>query len=377
MEAHSRPFRDETPFPEVSDDPFAGLEPADPFAGLRATSTSPRHKVQHPERPTRAPRPARRGQRWRPGRGLIIGGLAGLFAVVLAVLGILYWPSIQDWLAGDDATTEVPVAATEPAPAAPSASSTDVEAALSAGGFDQVSVSVVDGRATLTGTVPDEAALAEVTSLVIAQEGVSSLDNQVLVESSTGLSTEQLTLAAEDALAAAGFARVTVAVENGVATLGGFVPITALEDGFFGYVQRAEATVTRIDGIDSVVSQIGIKGNAAQLRAQLTASVEANPIVFESGSAALSPESAAVLDEVATAIIGQPGLQVFIAGHTDTAGASETNEALARGRAGAVYQYLAQRGVPANRMFVVAYGELFPDAEDDAASRRIEFEVGG
>ena len=308
-----------------------------------------------------------------------MGSGVGLVALTLVALGILLWPSLQERFAADDAVADAPVLA-DPAPDSPSAlpaTSADIAAALAAAGFESVDVTVANGQATLTGTVADDATLAEMTSLVMAQEGVATLDNQVFVESSTALSPDELTAAAEDALAAAGFARVTVAVDSGVATLGGFVPITALENGFFTYVQRAEMTVTRIDGIDSVVSQIGIKGNAAQLRDQLASLTDANPIVFESGSAALTPESAAVLDEVATAIISQPGLQVFIAGHTDTVGASEANEALARGRAGSVYQYLVQRGVPANRMFVVAYGELFPDAEDDAASRRIEFEVGG
>ncbi len=384
MDTQSTPFSDETPYPELSDDPFAGLKPADPFAGLRASSIGPRHNPAPAPVRSKRERPKRertRREPWRPSRGLVMGGGIALGLIALAVIGILLWPSISDIFSGSDAATEAPPPIAIDAPVTPAppsvASAADIGAALSAAGFSDIAVSVNDGRAALAGTVDDEAQLAEVTSLVMGQDGITSLDNQILVQSSTTLSADQLTAAAEDALAAAGFARVTVTVDNGVATLGGFVPITALEDGFFAYSDRAAATVTRIDGIDSVVSQIGIKGNAVQLREQLTSLVDANPIVFESGSAALSPESAGTLDEVATAIISQPGLQVFVAGHTDTSGASEANEALARDRAGSVYQYLVQRGVPANRIFVVAYGELFPEAEDAAASRRIEFEVGG
>lgn len=369
MDKKTTPFSDETPFPEVTDDPFDGLKPADPFAGLRASSTRP--GAHHYERTPRSP--------WRPGRGLVIGGVVGLVVVGLIVAGIVFWPSLQDRLTGDTAattpTTTAQSAPTEPGPAVPSVP--DVQAALGAAGFTGVSVSVVDGRTVLTGTLESSEAASAAVAVVAAQPGVSEIDNQIVIDDLVGLTGQQLNAAAADALAAAGFARVTVSVENGVATLSGFVPITALEDGFFSYVRRAEETVTRIDGIDSVVSQIGIKGNALQLRDQLRSLTESNPIVFESGSAALTAESAGVLDEVATAIISQPGLQVFIAGHTDTVGSSEANESLARGRAESVYLYLAQRGVPANRMFVVAYGELFPDAENDAASRRIEFEVGG
>lgn len=370
MDDSPTPFEEDTPYPDVRDDPYAGLRPTDPFAGLRASSTGPRQTNVQPSRPVEPDAGSRRG-------GIVVAGL-GLLIVAIVAMAFVLWPGLQDRLSDGTDVSPTPSETTpEQTPGGGViASAGDIETALAAAGHSGISVVVTDGLAILSGTVVDEQTSAAVAALVAQQPGIAGVDNQLQLPVDP-LTSDQLTAAAADALAAAGFARITVDVDSGVATLGGFVPIGALEDGFFAYVARAEQVVTRIDGIDSVVNQVGIKGNAAQLRNQLNELIEDTPIVFDSGSAALSAEAAGVLDEVATAIIGQPGLQVFIAGHTDTAGASETNEALARGRAGSVFQYLAQRGVPVNRMFVVAYGELFPDADDAAASRRIEFEVGG
>ncbi|MDR9449989.1 MAG: OmpA family protein, partial [Acidimicrobiia bacterium] len=105
--------------------------------------------------------------------------------------------------------------------------------------------------------------------------------------------------------------------------------------------------------------------------------LETAPVEFALGSSALTSESQAVLDQVALVIQAQPGLQIIIAGHTDAAGSNETNQALARDRAGTVLNYLLTRGVPPYRLMAVSYGELFPDQEASAEqNRRIEFEVG-
>ena len=98
---------------------------------------------------------------------------------------------------------------------------------------------------------------------------------------------------------------------------------------------------------------------------------------FALGSIELTSQSQQVLDQAAHIIQSQPGLQVIIAGHTDTAGSSESNQALSRQRAGAALDYLLTRGVPSYRLVAISYGELFPDQEATAEqNRRIEFEVG-
>ena len=113
------------------------------------------------------------------------------------------------------------------------------------------------------------------------------------------------------------------------------------------------------------------------LRSELQALLASSPVEFALGSAELTEAGRLVLDKAAVIIQTQPGLQVLIAGHTDSTGSNESNEALARQRAGAVRDYLLTRGVPSYRLVAVSYGELFPNQEASAEqNRRIEFEVG-
>ena len=104
------------------------------------------------------------------------------------------------------------------------------------------------------------------------------------------------------------------------------------------------------------------------------------PVEFASGQAGISSSVAATLDRAAAIILGHPGLRVLVAGHADPVGSASFNEDLSNRRAQAVVAYLVSRGVPANRLTVVAYGELFTaDADRPAAElgsdRRVEFEV--
>lgn len=179
------------------------------------------------------------------------------------------------------------------------------------------------------------------------------------------------------ALEAAGFSDVTVSLDGDTAYIDGVVPFEVLESGYFSYVDEVRSIITDFAPSASVVNRLRLRGNELELRAQLQALLEESPIVFLSGSSDLTIQSQEALDQAAKIILSQPGLQIFIAGHTDATGAADVNEQLARARGGAVYGYLVSVGVPANRMAVVSYGELFPgQGESSADDRRIEFEVG-
>jgi outer membrane protein OmpA-like peptidoglycan-associated protein len=154
------------------------------------------------------------------------------------------------------------------------------------------------------------------------------------------------------------------------------VPFAVLEDGFFAFVDDVRAIVESFGDAQTVVNRLRLRGNEQQLRAELQELLDATPIVFLSGSSDLTVESETAIEEAAKIILSQPGLQIFIAGHTDASGSAEANEQLARQRGGVVYGQLVALGVPANRLAVVSYGELFPGEGSSAADRRIEFEVG-
>jgi outer membrane protein OmpA-like peptidoglycan-associated protein len=193
-----------------------------------------------------------------------------------------------------------------------------------------------------------------------------------LVTSTTQPSPEELVPVMEEALLEAGYSTLGVTVEDQVVYLEGSIPLDDLEQGFFSYVAGAVRALAAPVGVE-VRSRVRLKGDAAGLRLQIAQLVESRPIVFDDGALELGEASLPALDEIAAAINAQPGLTVLIAGHTDAAGSTAQNEQIGRARALVVFEYLVSRGVAPNRLAVISYGELFP--EEEAASRRIEFEV--
>ena len=99
---------------------------------------------------------------------------------------------------------------------------------------------------------------------------------------------------------------------------------------------------------------------------------------FESGSAAITPDSYSVLDQVVKSLKAYPEVRVEIAGHTDNVGKDEYNLVLSQKRADSVKQYLVNAGVSADHLVTKGYGESSPIASNAtpagrADNRRIEF----
>ena len=98
-------------------------------------------------------------------------------------------------------------------------------------------------------------------------------------------------------------------------------------------------------------------------------------IFFETASATLVETSLAELDRLAEALQRHPRLRLEVGGHTDAVGSDQDNLALSERRAKAVYDYLTERGVAADRLTYRGYGESRPVADNDtpegrAANRR-------
>lgn len=105
-----------------------------------------------------------------------------------------------------------------------------------------------------------------------------------------------------------------------------------------------------------------------------------NAILFQSGSALLAESSALALDELASYLAECPAADVNIEGHTDSDGDADQNLALSVARAEAVVDGLIARGVAADRLYAIGYGESLPIADNDTragkqANRRIAFTV--
>ncbi len=100
-------------------------------------------------------------------------------------------------------------------------------------------------------------------------------------------------------------------------------------------------------------------------------------VTFRGGTAVLSPESRAALDQVARSLLANPSVRVEIAGFTDSTGSQALNMSLSQARANMVRWYLIDRGVPGARMMARGYGPENPIASNDtpqgrAQNRRVE-----
>ncbi|MDH5751615.1 MAG: OmpA family protein [Deltaproteobacteria bacterium] len=94
----------------------------------------------------------------------------------------------------------------------------------------------------------------------------------------------------------------------------------------------------------------------------------------------ITPRMAQVLDANARWLLQHPGMMVRIEGHTDEQGTSEYNLSLGERRAVSVRIYLINRGVSADSLLTMSYGEEAPldsGAGEGSFSknRRVEFSL--
>ena len=105
-------------------------------------------------------------------------------------------------------------------------------------------------------------------------------------------------------------------------------------------------------------------------------------VFFAFGKADLLPVSRSVLDTISEVLLRYPDLRIEVGGHTDAISSDAFNLALSERRAGTVAAYLIGRGIAAEQITAVGYGEARPVATNEtetgrALNRRVEFVVRG
>ena len=103
-------------------------------------------------------------------------------------------------------------------------------------------------------------------------------------------------------------------------------------------------------------------------------------IEFETGKATIKKKSFPLLDQIANIFIENSEYIIEVQGHTDNTGKAESNKTLSDKRANAVMDYMVKKGVPAERMTAVGYGQEVPIADNAtkagrAKNRRVEFKI--
>ncbi|HRG23441.1 MAG TPA: OmpA family protein [Chitinophagaceae bacterium] len=101
-------------------------------------------------------------------------------------------------------------------------------------------------------------------------------------------------------------------------------------------------------------------------------------ILFDVGKSVIKPESAPALQMVIDYLIANPGIKIYVVGHTDNTGLFASNITLSKARAKAVKDYLVTKGkIAATRLGSDGVGSLCPVAtnateEGKALNRRVE-----
>ncbi len=105
-----------------------------------------------------------------------------------------------------------------------------------------------------------------------------------------------------------------------------------------------------------------------------------NNVFFDFDKDVLKPESYPELNRVVKLMNEKATMQIEIAGHTDATGAEEYNLILSERRAKSVMKYFVGKGIAADRMTIVYFGETKPleaneSKEGRKKNRRVEFKI--
>ncbi len=123
---------------------------------------------------------------------------------------------------------------------------------------------------------------------------------------------------------------------------------------------------------------IGGKGLALYKRLVTEGRLVVHDILFDNNSYFITPSSYPAIDRIVAMLKNNPETQVTIEGHTDANGSNKSNQTLSEYRAKAVMNYMISKGVDANKLKSVGYGEERPmvtgnNEEAWSQNRRVEF----
>src|SRR6056297_1943117 len=106
------------------------------------------------------------------------------------------------------------------------------------------------------------------------------------------------------------------------------------------------------------------------LKFELPKTYTLDNVYFETGSAKLTGNSYAELNELAEYMKLKEDLKIEIAGHTDNVGEKDDNLVLSQKRANAVRNYLLKKGIAPSRVIAKGYGEDQPIATNNTPEGR-------
>ncbi len=283
----------------------------------------------------------------------------GLLAFALLCFICLYWHAPQ--------LVEQESAAVAPAPT--SLVSSMLEARL------------INGKVTLTGTLPDQAAKAQVVARAKELYGENNFVDNLKVNNQTAFPRVGWFNAALALLPLAN--RVNneggFALNSDTVTVRGLVESDDLKSKLIAEASTAAGTGVRVEDKVMVRGKV-TAAQTSDFQAKLNQMIAGKIIEFDTNSDVLTDKGRAVLDDMVKVLAEVPGIPVEVSGHTDASGQAALNENLSQRRARTCLRYLVQKGVAAHRLSAKGYGAAKPIADNNTPdgkqrNRRIEFTV--
>lgn len=161
--------------------------------------------------------------------------------------------------------------------------------------------------------------------------------------------------------------RLTAAEQNAQRVSGQIDELMAISNAAKGGAKAAQDTAdAAVAGVNATNKRIG---DLDDYVVQSTATVN-----FKVGSATLSPEAKASLDQVATAAMTLKGYVIEVTGFASSDGNARTNKVLSERRAAAVKDYLIEtHNIPLRRMSTsYGFGELQAVADNSTREGRVQ-----
>ncbi len=106
----------------------------------------------------------------------------------------------------------------------------------------------------------------------------------------------------------------------------------------------------------------------------------ARTILFDTGKSSIKAESTSVMVDIIQILNEYPNAKFTVEGHTDSVGSESLNQKLSESRANSVRDFLIDKGIAADRLSAIGYGEAKPIATNNtragrAQNRRVEINL--
>lgn len=137
---------------------------------------------------------------------------------------------------------------------------------------------------------------------------------------------------------------------------------------------------TTVTPVGAALAALGANPNVAACNTAFATTMAGRTINFSTGGASIGGDNASLLNTLTAVANACKAHKIEVAGHTDSVGKPESNQALSQKRADAVKTYWTAKGVAAEGLVAKGYGEAKPvepvaDETANEKNRRIDFTV--